>query len=148
MSKRIDGPFAARTIEMLRSPAMRALSLTGRHILDRLEIELAAHRGRDNGRLPVTHRDFEQFGIHHKAIAAGIREVAALGFAKQTRRGFDHCPSLFELTYRPSDKAEPTNEWRRITTVEEAEEIAAQARASKTSPGGGFNRRAKKFSPR
>jgi hypothetical protein len=132
--KRINGPFAARTIEMLRSPAMRVLSLTGRRILDRIEIELATHGGKDNGKLPVTHADFRQFGIDHDAIGAGIREVCALGFVQLTRRGRagvagHRCPSLFEITYRPIEGAEPTNAWRQIATVEEAEQIAARARA-------------------
>jgi hypothetical protein len=132
----IKGPFAARTIEMLRSPAMRVLSLTGRRILDRIEIELATHGGKNNGKLPVTHADFRQFGIDHDAIGAGIREVCALGFVKLTRRGRagvagHRCPSLFEITYRPIDGAEPTNAWQQIATVEEAEQIAAGARARK-----------------
>jgi hypothetical protein len=140
MSKRrrtIIGQFTMRPIEMLRSPAMRVLSLTGRRILDRIEIELAAHGGKDNGKLPVTHADFRQFGIDHNAIGAGIREVCALGFVKLTRRGFagaaeHHCPSLFEITYLPIDGAEPTNAWRQIATVEEAEQVSAQARARKS----------------
>ena len=152
MTKRraINGPFAPRTIEMLRSPAMRALSLTGRRILDRLEIELATHGGRDNGKLPATHADFRRFGIDHDAIAAGIREVCALGFVKLTRRGFagiaeHHCPSLFQITYRHTDGAEPTNAWRQIATAEEAAEIAAKARANKPKRHWSFTRKKKKF---
>jgi hypothetical protein len=134
--RRINGPFAARTIEMLRSPAMRVLSLTGHRILARLEIELAMHGGKDNGRLPVTHADFQQFGIDRNAIAAGIREVCALGFVKLTRRGRagvagHRCPSLSEITYRPIQAAEPTNAWRQIATMEDAEQVSAKARAHK-----------------
>lgn len=55
----INGQFAPRTIAMLRSPAMRAVGLTGRRILDRIEIELANHGGRDNGKLPVTFADLK-----------------------------------------------------------------------------------------
>ncbi len=46
---RIDGQFAARLIEMLRSPAFRVLSLSGHRVLDRL----ADHGGQDNGKLPL-----------------------------------------------------------------------------------------------
>src|SRR4051794_39534773 len=103
--RKISGRFAPRMIEMLGSPAMRALSLSARRVLDRIEIELAEHGGNDNGKLPVTHRDFEHFGINRHAIGAGIREAIALGFIKQTRRGFASAryrsPSLFEITYRP-----------------------------------------------
>ena len=46
MSKRrtINGQFTMRPIEMLRAPVMRVLSLTGRRILDRIEIEHATRR--------------------------------------------------------------------------------------------------------
>ena len=58
----IGEQFAPHTIAMLRSPAWRALSLSARRILDRIEIELADHGGTDNGKLPVTYDDFEQYG--------------------------------------------------------------------------------------
>jgi hypothetical protein len=46
--------WAARPIEMLESPAYRALSLSAHRALSRIEIELAHHGGKDNGKLPVT----------------------------------------------------------------------------------------------
>jgi len=136
MSKKIDGPFAPRPIAMLQSPAMRALSLTGRRILDRLEIELANHGGKDNGKLPVTHADFRRFGIDHDAVGPGLREVEALGFIEITVRGIagnaaHRSPNRFRLTYRPAGGESETNDWRQITTIEEATEIAAKARTSK-----------------
>jgi hypothetical protein len=110
--------FAPRTIEMLRSPAMRALSLTGRRILDCVEIELASHGGKDNGQLPVTHTDLVEFGIHDHAIGPGLREVEALGFVeiKRGRAGNAEFrrPNLFRLTYRPTEDKHETNEWRQI----------------------------------
>src|SRR5262245_50050590 len=116
----IDGQFAPRTIDMLRSPAMRVLSLTGRRILDRIGIELASHGGEDNGALPVTHRDFVEFGIHDHAVAPGLREVEALGLVeiKRGRAGNAEFrrPSLLRLTYRPSKGKRETNEWRHITS--------------------------------
>ena len=151
MSKRgtIIGQFTMRPIEMLRSPALRALSLTGRRVLDRIEIEHARHAGRENGRLPVTHADFREYGIDHNAVGYGIREVVALGFVEQTRRGFagptEHCPSLFRLTYLPASRAGATDEWRSIGTIEEAEAIAQKARASKPRRELSFNQRRKKF---
>ena len=59
----IGGQFAPRLIEMLESPAYRALSLSARRVLERIEIELAQHGGQDNGGLPVTYDDFERYGI-------------------------------------------------------------------------------------
>lgn len=81
---RIAGQFAARTIEMIKSPAWCVLGLSARRALDRIEIELADHGGTDNGRLPVTYDDFVRYGIHRHAIAPGIRELEALGFIEVT----------------------------------------------------------------
>lgn len=133
---KLVGQFAPRTIDMVRSPAMHALSLTGRRILDRLEIELADHGGVDNGRLPVTYDDFEKFGIHRHAIGPGLREVEALGFVETTERGVAgnaeyRSPSLYRLTYRHTSNTAPTDEWRRHETIEGAEAIARAARTSK-----------------
>ncbi|HXS48655.1 MAG TPA: hypothetical protein VN713_00860 [Sphingomicrobium sp.] len=76
-------------IEMLESPAHRALSLSARKILDRLEIEFHRHGGKpeDNGRLPCTFDHFVEFGIHRHAIGLGIREVVALGFVRSPGKG-------------------------------------------------------------
>ena len=49
-------------------PPWRALSLSGRRILDRLEIELADHGGKRTEGSPCTYDDFERFGIHRHAI--------------------------------------------------------------------------------
>jgi hypothetical protein len=138
MSKRqrrtvIEGQFAPRLIEMLRSPAMSALSLSARRAMDRIEIELADHGGTDNGKLPVTYDDFETFGIHRHAIAPAINELVALGFVEVTELGRAgnaefRSPSKYRHTYRAANRANPTHEWRRIHTIDEAEAIAVTAR--------------------
>ena len=56
--KTIPGFFVLRLVEMLESPAWRALSLSAHRVLDRLDIENRHHGGKDNGKLIVT---FEQF---------------------------------------------------------------------------------------
>ena len=127
----IGEQFAPHTIAMLRSPAWRALSLCARRMLDRIEIELADHGGTDNGKLPVTYDDFEQYGIHRHSIGPAIREVVALGFVEITEPGRAgnaewRRPSLFRLTYR-NTKYAPTNEWQKITE-EQTEQIARAAR--------------------
>jgi hypothetical protein len=132
MSK-IKGQFAPHTIEMLLSPAFRVLSLTGHRILARLEIELARHGGKDNGRLPVTFADFEEYGIERHAIGPGVREVCALGLVENTRPGHSgngefRSPNLFRLTYLRAYGKDPTHDWRQIETAEEAERIAREAR--------------------
>jgi len=127
----IGGQFAPHTIAMLRSPAWRALGLSARRMLDRIEIELADHGGTDNGKLPVTYNDFVQYGIHRHSIRSAIREVVALGFVEITEPGRAgnaewRKPNLFRLTYR-NTKYAPTDEWQKITE-EQAERIARTAR--------------------
>jgi hypothetical protein len=136
----IGGQFAPRLIEMLESPAYRALSLSAHRVLARIEIELAHHGGTLNGRLPVTYDDFEKYGIHRHSISAAIREAVALGFVEVTEQGRAgnaewRSPSLFRLTYRAADGL-PSNdgcshEWRRIGDPSEAERIAKMARKAK-----------------
>lgn len=130
---RIGEQFAARVITMLEAPAYRVLSLSGRRVLDRIEIELAHHGGRDNGKLPVTFDDFQKYGIDRHAIAPGMREVEALGFVQVTERGRAgnaeyRTPNKFRLTYRPTEQGPPTDEWRRIKTIDEAKALALAAR--------------------
>jgi hypothetical protein len=134
----ISGAFAWRLIEMLESPAHRALSLSARKILDRLEIELYRHGGKpeENGCLPCTFNHFVEFGIERHAIGPAIRELAALGFVEITRKGCAgnagyRQSTWYRLTYRHagSDKR-TTDEWRRIETPEEAETSAKAARTA------------------
>jgi hypothetical protein len=126
---------------MVESPAYRALSRSARMVMSRIEIELAAHGGNDNGRLPVTTEDFVEYGMHRTSVAPAIREAEALGFIRVTERGrggnAEHrSPNKFYLTYaqsRDSRRHPPTDEWRRISTLKEAHEIARAARASKAN---------------
>jgi hypothetical protein len=136
---RISGQFAARLIEMLESPAYRALSASGHKVISRIEIELGHHGGNDNGRLPVTTNDFVKYGMHRTSVAPAIREAEALGFIRITERGrggnAEHgTPNLFFLTFaqtRDSGKHPPTHDWRRFKTLDEAEEAAQSARNKK-----------------
>ena len=130
---KISGQFSWRTIAMMESPAFQVLSLSGRRVLDRLEIEHAHHGGNDNGQLPVTYDQFIEYGIHRNAVSPAIREVEALGFVEITERGRAgnaewRRPNKFRLTYRQAGRSATTDEWRNIKTVKEAETIAATAR--------------------
>jgi len=121
---------------MLESPAYWVLSLSARRVLSRIEIEHAHHGGKqeENGKLPVTYADFESYGVHHASIRPAISELEALGFIEITRRGRAgnaefRTPNLFRLTYRPA-KGIPddgSHEWRRIETMEQAEQIRRRA---------------------
>jgi hypothetical protein len=146
---RISGQFSAKLIEMLESPAWRALSLSGRRVVDRIEIELAHHGGNDNGRLPVTKLDFMEYGISARLVAPAIREAEALGFIRVTKRGRGgnaeyHQPNRFFLTFahcRTSRSEPPTHDWRKIKALDEAMEIAKTARENKDSRAVRFGER-------
>ena len=127
----IPGQFAWRLIEMLESPAYRALSRAARQILDRIEIELAHHGGKDNGRLPVTFDDFVAYGVNRHAIAPAIRELVALGFIEVTQQGRAgnaefRRPGKYRLTYHDSFGTKATNEWRQITNTHPLAKVARQ----------------------
>jgi hypothetical protein len=136
----IPSAFAWRLIEMIESPANRVLSLSAKLVLERLEIELYQHGGKpeENGKLPCTYEHFVEFGIHRHAIAPAIRELVALGFVEITRLGCAgnagfRQPAFYRLTYRHSGSMpEPTDEWRRVKSLDEAEAIARSARAQRS----------------
>ena len=119
---------------MQKSFGYRVLNNSERMMLDRIEIELASHGGKDNGRLPVTSKQFEDYGIRRALLAASRRALVALGFITFTpglvaatvdkRR-----PSLFGLTYRHMGEShEPTHSWRKIDDLSEAVRVANEAR--------------------
>jgi hypothetical protein len=145
----INEQYSARSIEMLESPAYRALSLSGHRLISRIEIELADHGGNDNGRLPVTKEDFIAYGISGRMVAPAIREVEALGFIRVTQHGHGgnaeyRRPNHFLLTFaygRDSRANPPTHDWRKIKTIEEAEAIAAAARDAKDPTAVAFGHR-------
>jgi hypothetical protein len=134
----IPGQFDGREIELLESPAFRVASLSCRMILDRLAIEHAHHGGKENGRLPVTYNQFVEYGLHRHAIPPAIHEGEKLGLFFVTERGRANAgefrsPNLFRISYRWCGKHPPTNEWKRIKTMEEAKLIARGARRAKTN---------------
>jgi hypothetical protein len=150
---RISEQFSAHPISMLESPAWGTLSLSARRFLDRLEIELAHHGGNDNGKLPLTYEHLEAYGMDRHAIAPAIREAVALGFVEITEQGRggnaeSRRPTQYRITYAHSRGPEPTHEWRKIKTVEDASAIADAARREKQrqnkrrkkqKAGGGFS---------
>jgi hypothetical protein len=129
------------TIEMMESPAFRALSLSAHRVIARIRIELANHGGKDNGKLPVTFIDFEKYGVHRHAIAPAIREAEALGWIRVTEYGRAgtgdyRAPNKFALTHMPVDEMKPTNNWDKIETMVEAEIIAKTARKTPNTSAG------------
>jgi hypothetical protein len=131
----IIGQFAARPIKMMESPAYRILSLSAHRALSRIEIEMAQHGGKDNGKLPVTYEHFEEYGMDRHAIGPAIRELTALGFIEVTEQGrsgvaYARSPNKFRLTFRHCEGrlGDGTHEWRRIDTIKRAREVAEAAR--------------------
>jgi hypothetical protein len=114
------------------------LSLSAHRILSRLEVELAHHGGTDNGKLACTYDHFEEYGVHRQAIAPAIRALIALGFIEITEPGCagvagHRSPNLFRLTHRPTANEGATDEWRWISTIEQAESCITKARANRTT---------------
>jgi hypothetical protein len=141
----IVGQFVPHGIKLIESPAWSVLSLSARRVLDRIEIEMCHHGGLcANGELVVTYGDFERFGIHRDAIAPALREVTALGLLVVTEQGRGgnsefHKASKYRLTYICTKGTgkwpdQPTDDWKRITTLEIAEHIASAARDARTRP--------------
>jgi hypothetical protein len=129
------------TIEMMESPAYRALSLSAHRVIARIRIELANHGGKDNGKLPVTFQDFEKYGVHRHAIAPAIREAEALGWIRVTQEGRAgtgdyRAPNMFALTHMPVNELKPTNDWNKIETMAEAEVIANAVRKTPNTSAG------------
>jgi len=109
--------------------------LSARRVIDRLCIELRHHGGRQSSRLCVTYEDFVNYGIGNRhCITPAIREVVALGFVEITQQGRGgnaefRQPTHYRLTFINNiDGEPPTDEWRRIRTLEQARTIAGEAR--------------------
>src|ERR1700747_263327 len=84
---KISEQWAAYPIAMLESPAYRVLSQGAHRVIARIAIELASHGGNNNGQLPVTKKQFVEYGLHNDAVAPAIREAEALGFIRITEHG-------------------------------------------------------------
>lgn len=127
-------PFVWFTMEMMVSPAWRAMSLTARRVLDRLCVEHMAHAGTENGNLVVTYSDFRKAGIGGKNIGNAIDELVALGFIAVDRgRGGNaefRRPNRYTLTWLTTERELPTNRWRSVT-LERAEATQEALKATR-----------------
>jgi hypothetical protein len=137
----IKGSYIPHRRNMLESLAWRSLNGVAKQILDCLEIEYMRHAGKDNGRLICTYDDMVDYGIRRASIGPGIRLVSAAGFLVVERRGSwsaDHAnPTLYRLTYLPTDGANPTDEWRNYlpnSTRGSLSEYAARPKRPQNGP--------------
>jgi len=117
--------------------AWKAASLACRSAVERVVIEHLAHGGRENGNLIVRKVDFLEHGIYNDGIAPALREACALGLLIMTKRGragnAEHRAAhrwavapVLDQRLKPFDTA-----WKRFQSLEEAEKVAAEARAAK-----------------
>jgi len=124
------GHFVWLTGDLLNSPAWRGMSTNTRRLIDRLMLEHLSHGGVENGQLPVTHANFETYGLSRNFIRNAIDEAEAFGlirFDRGGRYGGVKRPSIYRLTWLGQPDAPPTNEWKRTT----AETVEAWKRRDK-----------------
>src|SRR5215217_2277281 len=103
-ARKLEGQWVPHFLEMIESAAYRVLSGAAHRCLARIESEHMHHGGNENGRLPVTYNQFEEYGIDRHAIGPALRELEQLGFTEITERGVagnaaDRSPNRFRLTY-------------------------------------------------
>jgi hypothetical protein len=123
-----NGSFVMLELEMLTSPAYIALlkHRAAFTLLNRLMVEHMQHAGKTNGRLKVTYKDFEGYGVGPNSVADAIAINECLGFVRVTKRGrasFEdqRYPSEYALTFRAIDNDPPTHNWRRFPSDIEAQ---------------------------
>lgn len=144
---------------MLASPAWMALPLNARRVIDRLALEHLEHGRLENGRLIVTSKNFQAYGVRHDSIADAIAQAEALGFVDVTVRGRPAwsaggpMSSQYGLTWLPRcDCTGASNRWRNIATAEQANEIlqrvADERNAERKRQGAEQKRRAAKTESR
>jgi hypothetical protein len=118
----IKDPWAWLTRDLLGSDAFRCLSAPAYRVLFRIMIEHMNHAGLENGRLKVTHDDFEAYGCRHRSVKKAIEELIAAGLievATQGRRSHGQdpgAPTDYRLTWLPvgtdTDFQPATNRWK------------------------------------
>jgi hypothetical protein len=143
----ISGNWISYSISMVESPALRVLSVSAVRVMHRLEVEHMHHGGAENGRLIVTYDQFEEWGVAPNAISPAIRELVELGFVEITEKGCggnenQRRATRYRLTYvNNKSRDQPTNEWTKVKTIEDAEDLAASARATKDARARDLGRR-------
>jgi hypothetical protein len=128
-------PWLWLTREILESYAWRALSSVGQKVVSRIGIEHLSHGGCQNGDLPVTYRDFEQYGVGPNSIHLALAEASELGLIERTAAGyrawgeFKGRPARYALGWLPLHDGRPaSNGWRRFGSLAEAKRASAAAR--------------------
>ncbi len=117
---RMTEQYVPRPRSMLESKAYRSLSLSAHRVLARIELEHLRHGGKDNGRLPVTQRNFVEYGVTAKRVLPAKKELIKKGFlriTKKGRSGKNGIATEYELTYLHANNRPPTNNWKRYNGI-------------------------------
>jgi hypothetical protein len=128
-------PWIWLTREIIESPAWRALSHSAQKVIFRIALEHLAHGGGLNGQLPVTYRDFQDYGVGKASIYEGLSEALELGLIERIDAGhqawgeFKGRPATYALGWLPLHNGRPALDcWRRFERLDEAKAAAAGAR--------------------
>lgn len=133
-------PWVWMTVELLASPAWKALSINGRRLVEFLMVEHRNQGGRENGNLCAPYDQLVPWGLVRKYIREATREAEFLGLLRIERGGRwvgTNLPSIYRLTfYADRDGNPPTNEWKgktaeAITTWHDDEIRLRRARRSR-----------------
>lgn len=116
---KIEDPFAPLTLPLLESEAWKSLSANGYRFISRLMLEHIHHGGYENGRLVVTYKQLEEYGLSRNCIRDAITECEVFGLVETVEvGGMDRNirkPSKYRITFLFTESAKPTDEWRRVT---------------------------------
>jgi len=83
-----DGePWIWFSRQLMESDAWRTQPLNTRRVVERIEIEHMMHAGTANGRLVVTYKDFEKWGIRRESIPGAIEDARKRGLIYVRRGG-------------------------------------------------------------
>jgi hypothetical protein len=127
-------PWIWLTQEMLESPAWRALPPAAKGVIERIAIEHMSHGGTENGKLPVTYTDFENYGIRRMSIRFGIMAAEALGWITITQEGHAGAGDTRRTTRYAlqwldrHDGAPRSNAWKRFDTLDDAKAAVERVR--------------------
>lgn len=116
------GPWVPIRRRLMESAAWRARSIPLIRMLERLQIEHMYHRGSSNGDLCVSFDQFVKAGISRRNIKRTIELGKDLGLLSVKRgnrplEGRLKPENRYRLTYLPTSKKAPTDEWKQVTEV-------------------------------
>jgi len=137
---KVTGSYVVRRLEMLQSPAWTAAPRAMKDWLEVLEVEHMRHKGCANGQLFKSYTQFIAEGFNRNTVSEMSKIAEALGFVKINREsgvgysGDLRDASAYTLTYLPTGTGRdiaPTDEWRRLKSIEQVERIIEAVRSKR-----------------